>query len=482
VRIRRIGQSIVAVIFLLFSGLQAPCFAADSTGQLKVTVRDLNGQPTKDIYVTLWREIDAQSGERRYFDFDWTDSAGRCWRSGRYWSAGGGSGFPDLFDKLLPGNYRVTAMAYVKDLNDRTFGRVDPTPYGTSQPVVVTGDVPTTEVVIEFKGGAPLTVEVVDKVSGKPIGNARVRLLGPDGEPIGLILGDEVDAEGIARFSQLPPGDYEVEALGCYAHRYAAGVADYLPLPQKLPAKVESGKENSLRIEMASKPLATEEIERRWPYEYFGCVTDVDGKPLTNVSIEVFSGLATCFCVAETKTDTAGKYRVRFAPGAGIASDGWIMAGLVYAKKPGWGEVTNQRPGNLQITARKEAIAPEGYDLEKLVAPREPKQVDFVMAPLRKFSGRLVDQADAPIAGIKITLEGQPEPPGYGDWRAATTDADGRFQFDDAAPVGEFKLSAIFGDEAYQKTSTELKLTNRGDYRLDLKIDRGLTVKASESQ
>ena len=188
-RIRRIGPSPLAVLFLLLASSQLLCWGADPSGKLKVTVRDLDGLPTRDIYVTLWREIDANSGERRYFDYDWTDSTGRHWRSGRYWSAGGGIGFTDVFDKLLPGNYRVTAMAYVQDDNHRTIRRVDPTPYGTSQPVAVASDGAPTELVVAFKSGLLLKVEIVDKVSGKPIGNAKVRLLGPMASRLGWSWG-----------------------------------------------------------------------------------------------------------------------------------------------------------------------------------------------------------------------------------------------------------------------------------------------------
>ena len=488
-RIRRIGQHLSALMFILPAVSQVFCLAADQTGRLKVTVRDLNGQPTENVYINLWREIDDNSGKLGSFNCDWTDSTGRHWRPARSWTPGCGASFAEAFTNLRPGNYRATAVAHVDDRGNTSSRQIDATPYATSQPVTVIGGDGAQEVVVNFKGGAPLKIEVVDKPTGKPIERAEVRLFGPDGEPIvsatwgsGNFF-ERVNAEGTVRFGQLPAGDYQVEVLGFRPYHYCVGMADYLPLAEKLPMKVEAGKENFLRIALESTPLTPEEIEKRWPYEYFGKVTDLDGKPLEAVSIKVFSGIATLFAVGETKTDSAGKYRVRFASdGIGKDAEKWHVAGSLYATKPDWGETANQQPGDLWITGPKGTVSPKGLKPEQLVAPHKPKEVDFVMAPLRKISGRFVDQANQPIAGIKIALESYPQPPGYGDSQATTTDADGNFQFDAAAPVAEFKLSAIFGDEKYQTASTQLQLSNRGDHRLDLKFDRQLTAKVRESR
>jgi hypothetical protein len=64
------------------------------------------------------------------------------------------------------------------------------------------------------------------------------------------------------------------------------------------------------------------------------------------------------------------------------------------------------------------------------VLPREPYRLDFVMAKSATIEGRLVNDFGAPIAGERVSLEGEVVPPSSSVLAQVETDDDGRFRFE----------------------------------------------------
>jgi hypothetical protein len=479
---RNVADFAIGLIFGACAIPAAFCFADEpKKGAMHVDVLDVDGKPIHSVYVILWREIDQQSKKPGYFDCDWTDSLGRHWRRESDWASNDGRGdFRGEFAYLTPGNYRVTVASVQKRTDYKK--NLDPTPFGFSEALEVPEDGKPAKVVVQLVDGSPLEIKVVDQATGKPIEYAQVRLLGPDGQPIvSSSWGDgnffeRTDSDGVVRFGHLPAGEYQVASNGQWPDGYFPGVVRYLPTKEPQETEIIAGQNNVARLELEPQPLTEQEIHRSWPYIYYGRVTDIDGKPLSEVPVKVFSGLATCFCVAETKTDDNGMYATRFAQGGIIFSEDWQIAGMVYARKPGWGDIHDYTQGNLWLVPRKPVpktwLDKQDEDPAKFVAPNEPRQVDFVLAPEIAVEGRLLDADDKPLASYTVTLESKEQPPGYRDSKTCITDSDGKFKLTEVSPVRWFSVLAN-PPESKQKISTSLIFGKGGDQSVRLKLKDG---------
>ena len=95
-------------------------------------------------------------------------------------------------------------------------------------------------------------------------------------------------------------------------------------------------------------------------------------------------------------------------------------------------KIANLLPGSLALTVQAKGLEPQSLDLA-ITNPMPELKVQ--MLPGRIFRGRVVDESGQPVAGAGVQLDRvNLEPPEF-DW-SATTDSQGRFQWD-SAPSGE---------------------------------------------
>jgi hypothetical protein len=166
----------------------------------------------------------------------------------------------------------------------------------------------------------------------------------------------------------MPPGDYRIHV-------------DHAPyLPAVVPARVEAGKVSEVVVDL------------RESGQIFGQVTDAAGTALPETQVTVLDPQTggPGGGISGTQTDVSGRYLIaRVAPGRYV----------VHFRHP------HYRALQTEVTLNVEG---------------EKREVNAVLEPGRRISGRVLDESGAPVAGAIVTASN-------GEHGAATTDADGRF-------------------------------------------------------
>ncbi|HEY2250805.1 MAG TPA: M56 family metallopeptidase [Planctomycetaceae bacterium] len=178
--------------------------------------------------------------------------------------------------------------------------------------------------------------------------------------------------------------------------------------------------------------------DARRPWSAHGHVTDAEGQPLAGVVVTAHTGRGTLRQTGKAETDAEGKYAFDFGPGIAFAkNDTQLQAATITAHKAGFSEKNLSRQGNLRAALKlpAETAGAEKEDTKNIILPGQPRQIDFVMVPAAKVTGRLIDKDAAPLAGYSISLRGDEMPPSSNVVATTKTDEQGRFELADI-PTG----------------------------------------------
>jgi peroxiredoxin len=117
-------------------------------------------------------------------------------------------------------------------------------------------------------------------------------------------------------------------------------------------------------------------------------------------------------------------------PGAVITRDhNWRnSAAVLKTDSAGRFKIPNLLPGDLTLTLQASGLEPQTLDLAVTNAMAELK---IAMNPGKVFKGRVVDETGTPLAGAGVQMDRVNLEPLEYDW-SATTDSQGRFQWDSA--------------------------------------------------
>ena len=377
--------------------------------KLTISVSDADDNRVTHAYLTLWKALELEEGDPEntvngtsgfglYNPVIWIDAKTKV-RWMRQGSAHPNDGRHSKkgvkqyeFATLPNGRYRVTAMSYQAKVTTP-----DPSPYGVSEDVVLTGT-DESEMQIQFAAGAgDLKLHVIDKESRKPLSGIALRLRTADGMPVVHGHGngnffERTDDQGEVRFGKLPAGEFSIELLGKRTRVNQS--EEYLPMSTLTKVTVNPGSQK-FEIELPATKLTKEEIDKRNPFSIFGRVTDSDGKPLEGAVVRAATGIGTLWGGGSTKTDAHGNYKLYFGPGGRTrvsesAPNGvGVQAVNVYVGAKGWklpgkdGYVfmlmTDQPKKEFETRLKAEGKIWSKSDSGEVVFANEAKELNFVL-------------------------------------------------------------------------------------------------------
>jgi len=404
---------------------------------LSVQVVDDRGESAQAGYIRLWRAIRADEKQclgafrahgnnPRALGTVWHDPATeRTWEP-----CGDNYGInvdhmdqPEtVFENLGSGEYRVTAVRALRDPDP------DPTPMGVSEIIRLDERRPRATVTVRLDDGAALRVKLTDAATGEALDGARVLLMRADGFPLGAEYSS--DADGVARYAHLAPGEYWLQAKKTVrGHR----PADYLTT-DRVRVPVGPGQKN--QFDLTLQPVFLDEVEvwRRWPWCVTGRVTDNAGNPMPRVEISAHCGHGTLRRTDVAITGPDGRYTLRPMPGIHYwdeQKEEWhagVQAATIFAHKHGYYEANLCRQGGLLMADdSRDRGATWGPTTAGVLVPKEPYRLDFVMVPAAVVKRRLVDETGRPVPAKYVSLEGDELPPSSSALASVKTDDDGRF-------------------------------------------------------
>jgi hypothetical protein len=178
------------------------------------------------------------------------------------------------------------------------------------------------------------------------------------------------------------------------------------------------------------------------PFVLYGQVTDTEGRPVPDVMVYVATGWGTLLGGGRAVTGADGRYRLPFGAGwhmersedapMGIG----VQAAAAGVRPPGFYEVNMCRQGDLLMAESRGLLEKEGglysshLESGRFVLPDQPYELNFVVAPATRLTGRLVDPDGDPIAGQRIWVETELLPPASSVYAQTETAPDGGFAFD----------------------------------------------------
>jgi hypothetical protein len=180
-----------------------------------------------------------------------------------------------------------------------------------------------------------------------------------------------------------------------------------------------------------------------------GLITDQANQPLAGVEVRAHAGIGSLRQTGAATTDASGRYALRFGPGI-LMLDGeedsqgvGVQAATISPRRDGWYEVNLHRQGNLAMAEKpldEEAKKTWG-GYGGVVLPREPHRLDFVMAKGATIEGRLVNDFGRPIAGERVSLDGDDLPPSSSVLDQVETGSDGSFRIEGVPLYRKWRFS-----------------------------------------
>jgi len=168
-------------------------------------------------------------------------------------------------------------------------------------PINVASGRTTRDIEISATRGGFLEVQVLGKEDHRPVKAASVTAYKGNYR---ASLGS--DAHGVV-LMRLPPGDYQVSASREFER------------PEGISASVEAGKTNRLEIELNPPPTVA------------GILRDESGAPVPGVTVKLFGGYSSPNA-GEAKTDSGGRFEIKWNPRIGGADRGFCLVASDPAK------------------------------------------------------------------------------------------------------------------------------------------------------
>jgi hypothetical protein len=232
--------------------------------------------------------------------------------------------------------------------------------------------------------------------------------------------------------------------------------------PKQPPAK-QAG-------EQQAKPSA----DPARPWRAFGRVTDKDGKPLASVTVTAHCGYGTLRPTGSAASGGDGRYEMDFGPGIWTRGGNGHQAATVAAHKAGFFEVNLNRQGG--CTAAQ--IMPDDGQLkgwsaakDRVFLPGKSIELNFVMRPAGRVSGKLVDEQGRPLARYAVSLNGADLPPSSSVVRTTYCDDQGRFTLDDIPTTFRYQFEVCKADpkppwdDSWASAALRFETPDTGDLR-----------------
>jgi hypothetical protein len=183
----------------------------------------------------------------------------------------------------------------------------------------------------------------------------------------------------------------------------------------------------------------------RQPWRAFGRVTDGDARPMAGVEVRAYCGMGTLRCTGMATSGADGRYALDFGPGFLMPrGDGRaLQAATIQASRPGYFEANLNRQGGCHAAQEmpdETALEDWGGRKDRVFLARRPLEINFVMRPSARVSGKLVDEQGRPLAGYSVGLGGPDSPPSSSAMRSTEADAQGRFVLEDIPTTYRFQF------------------------------------------
>jgi hypothetical protein len=146
-----------------------------------------------------------------------------------------------------------------------------------------------------------------------------------------------------------------------------------------------------------------------------------------------------------------GRYELEFGPGILFlrGDEEAAQAATISAHKPGYFEINLSRQGACLAAGKmpdEDQIDDWGDRIRRVFLPDRPLEINFVMRPAGRVTGRLTDEQGKPLAGYSVALTGPDLPPSSSAMNWTQADAQGRFAFEDIPTTYRFQFEVRKSD------------------------------------
>ena len=188
-----------------------------------------------------------------------------------------------------------------------------------------------------------------------------------------------------------------------------------------------------------------QEARRDLPWKAFGKVTDPEGRPLAGVNVWASCGMGTLRRTGSATSGEDGRYELSFGPGILVLRDrgAVLQAAIVGAHKPGYFEENLNRQGGCTGAdgePTEEQLKTWDAKKDRVFLPGKPLEINFVMRPAGRVSGKLVDEQGKPLPGYSVSLTGAALAPASSVWASCKADEQGRFTLEDIPTTYRFQF------------------------------------------
>ena len=226
-----------------------------------------------------------------------------------------------------------------------------------------------------------------------------------------------------------------------------------------------------------SETQNVEAATQRDPFIVRGRVVDEQGKGLGGVTITASCGLGTLWPTGATQSRDDGSYELHFHQGMMMQDEvthQWrvgVQAATIHPAKAGYFDANLNRQGDLLMADRLPAPGENAgwkVDTNKLVVPNRPFELNFVMLPAAKITGRLRDEGGSALTNWSVCFVGEKLPPSSNVFEQTDTDVDGQFQFANLPTNGRWWFTAERHSERKEFRSEEFTLPTPGVYAFEV--------------
>ena len=151
---------------------------------------------------------------------------------------------------------------------------------------------------------------------------------------------------------------------------------------------------------------------------------------MAGVEVTAYCGMGTLRATGMATSGADGRYELNFGPGFLMPrGDGTVLqAATITAHRPGYFEANLCRQGGCHAAEKMpddDTIKDWGGRKDRVFLPDQPLEINFVMRPAGRVSGKLVDEQGKPLAGYSVGLGGPDSPPSSSAVGSTEADAKG---------------------------------------------------------
>jgi hypothetical protein len=213
----------------------------------------------------------------------------------------------------------------------------------------------------------------------------------------------------------------------------------------------------------------------RGPWRAFGRVMDQDGRPMAGVEVWAHCGKGTLRRTGTATSGDDGRYELFFGPGILYTRDATAMqVASISAHKPGYFEANLNRQGGCSAAGAMpddEQLKRQGVSKDRLFLTNRSIELNFVMRPAARVSGKVVDERGNPLAKYSVSLSGADLPPSSSVVRSVDADEQGRFTLEDIPTTFRYQFEVRKADpkppwdDSWASAALRFERPEEGDLR-----------------